>query len=329
MKRIDEDIKARRFAPIYLLYGEEGYLKKQYREKLRRAIAKDGDTMNVSCFAGKGIHPPELIDLAETMPFFAEYRLIIVEDSKLFKNKSDDLAAYMKETAESTIFLFVEEEVDKRGKMYKNVKAAGTIVEFPKQTERILSQWILSRLMKEKKKITQTVMQQFLSTVGSDMWNIDRELEKLLCYTMGKEIIEREDITAVCVPQLTNKIFDMVHAIGEKNRDKALTLYYDLLALKEPPMRILFLIVRQFRILLQIKELSGKGHDHKFIARETGLPEFAVKKHLGQAGHFTMKQLRQAMEDCAASEERVKTGNLNDQMSVELLIVSYSRSSSS
>lgn len=324
MKKIDEDIKSNKFAPVYLLCGEEDYLKKQYKEKLTKALSLGGDSMNVSSYEGKGINPLEIIDLAQTMPFLAERRVILIENSGMFKNKSEELAEYIKEIADTTCIVFVEDEVDKRGKMYKNVKAKGTIVEFQQQNERILTQWILSRLKKENKKITQSVMQQFLSAAGTEMWNIDKELEKLLCYTMHKDVIEAVDVEAVCVPQITNKIFDMVNAIGEKNQKRALQLYYDLLALKEPAMRILYLITRQFRNLLQIKELNQKGYDNKFIAGKVGMPEFAVRKHIGQTRTFSLKQLKNALEDCARTETDVKTGNLNDQMSVELLIVTYS-----
>lgn len=324
MKTIDADIKSGSFAPVYLFYGEEDYLKKQYVEKLKKALIPEGDTMNLSAYEGKDIRPGELIDLAETMPFFADRRLILLTNSGLFKGACDDLAEYMKAIAPTACFVFVEEEVDKRSKMFKNVKAAGRAVEFTRQSEQVLTQWILSRLKRENKKITQSVMQQFLNTVGTDMEYIDKELEKLLCYCMDKEVIEAEDVSAVCVQQTTSKIFDMVNAIADKNRKHALELYYDLLALKEPPMRILFLVARQFQILLQVKELSGKGHDNKFIAAKAGIPEFAVRRNQGQAGSFTKEQLYQAVADCVEAEEAVKTGNLNDRMAVELLIVRYS-----
>lgn len=90
-------------------------------------------------------------------------------------------------------------------------------------------------------------------------------------------------------------------------------------------MRILFLIARQFHILLQLKDLSDRGYDHKFMASKAGIPEFAVRKNLAQAEHFTKGQLQEAVEDCVQTEEDVKTGKLNDQIAVELLIVKYSR----
>lgn len=325
MKSIDEDIKKGSFQSVYLLYGEETYLKRQYKQKLQRALSAPEDTMNTAYYEGKNINPGEIIDLAETLPFFADRRLIVIEDSGVFKRSCEELADYMKHITTTTVFVFVEEEVDKRSKMYKAVKSAGRVVEFARQKDTLLTQWILARLKRENKKITEQVMHLFLEKAGNDMENIDRELEKLFCYTLGKEIITAEDVEAVCTGQTTGRIFEMINHIAEGRQKQALELYYDLVALKEPPMRILFLIARQFQILLQVKELRKQGYDQKFIASKAGIPEFTVRKNLAQAGRFTLEQLKGAVSDCVQAEEDVKTGNMNDQMAVELLIVSKSQ----
>ena len=326
MKTIDEDIRNGQYKTMYLLYGDEAYLKKQYKDKLIKALVAEGDTMNFSAYEGKGINPKELIDLAETLPFFAERRVILVENSGFFKNSCDDLAEYLLEPAASTCFLFVEEEVDKRSKMYKAVAKAGKAVEFGTQNEELLTRWILSRIKKENKNITGNVMQLFISKTGTDMGNIDRELEKLLCYTMGRDVIKAEDVEAITTEQVTNKIFDMVNAIAEHEQKKALDFYYDLLTLKEPPMRILFLITRQFQILMNLKDMGSKGFDQSTIASKVGIPPFAVRKNQAQAKGFTTEQLKQAIRDGVELEESVKTGRMNDQMAVELFIMKYSSS---
>lgn len=325
MKTIDEDIRNGQFQSVYLLCGEEAYLKKQYKDKLKRAMADLDDSMNFSAYEGKGINPKEVIDLAETLPFFADRRVILIENSGFFKNSCEELAEYMPQIPETTHFIFVEDEIDKRSKLYKAVKNAGKIVEFTSQTEELLTRWVLTRIKKEGKNITGSVMQLFLNKVGNDMGNIDRELEKLLCYCMEKEVIEAADVEAVTTEQTTNKVFDMVNAIAEHNQRKALDLYYDLLTLKEPPMRIMYLISRQFQILLNIKDMSGKGFDNAAMAKNAGIPPFAVRRNLSQAKGFTMQQLKQAIRDGVDYEEAVKTGRMNDQMAVELFLMKYSR----
>jgi DNA polymerase-3 subunit delta len=325
MKTIDADIKSRSFSPTYLLYGEEDYLKRQYKEKLKKALVDETDSMNLTIFEGKGIQINDVIGMAETMPFFAEKRLVLLENSGFFKSGGEELADYLKNASPTANLVFVESEIDKRSRLFKSVKTAGRVVEFPRQNEEILTTWILSRMKKEGKKITRPVLQQFLTAAGNDMEYMDKELEKLFCYTLDKEVIEEADVAAICAPPISNKIFDMVNAVAEKNQAKVLELYGDLLALKEPPMRILFLLARQFRILTAVKDLAEKGHGNKFIASQVSVPEFAVRRHLEQARRFSVERLMEAVADCVETEEAVKTGNLGDRMGVELLLIQYSR----
>lgn len=325
MRTILEDIKNNQYKNVYLLYGEEAYLKNQYRQKLLSALVPEGDTMNLHVYEDADVSVKEIIDLAETMPFFATYRIIAVKDSGLFKKGGEELAEYLAGMPESTILIFTEQEVDKRSKLFKAVKEKGRAVEFSVQDENTLQKWILGILKKEDKKITQQTLLLLLEKTGTDMANISSELEKLVCYTMGRDVITSEDVEAVCTTRVTSRIFEMVGAVAEKNQKKALELYYDLLTLKEPPMRILFLIARQFNLLLQVKELRRKGADNRQIGEKVGLPPFIAGKYVTQAAGFQQEELRRAIEECVSAEEAVKTGQMNDVMSVEILIVKYSR----
>lgn len=324
MNSVTEDIKNGDFRRVYLFYGEEAYLKQQYKAKLKQAVLPDGDIMNLNVYSGKGIDVQMVIDQAETMPFFAKRRLIIVEDSGLFKAASPQMAEYVPQIPEGTVLLFVEDEVDKRGKLYKAVKASGRVVEFGQQSEQTLTRWILSLLKKEDVQITRQALELFFEKTGTDMERIRQELEKLVCYCMDKRSIEPDDVLEICSGQTENRIFEMINALAEQNQKKALELYYDLIALKEPPMRILYLITRQFHLLLQVKELREQGYGQTEIASRMKLAGFIVRNYLRQASRFSEERLRGAVQDCVATEEAVKTGRLQDILSVELLLVQYS-----
>ena len=324
MRNLNEDLKNNIFKNMYLLYGEESYLKRLYKNKLKSSLVSFDDTMNYSYYEGKGINPNEIIDLAETMPFFAERRVIIIENSGFFKEKCDELADYMNSCSDTTCFIFVENEVDKRGRLFKKVKDKGRTVELNYQDENNLIKWILGLLKKENKKVTQNAMQLFLAKTGTDMENINKELEKLICYVGERDSISEIDINTICTTRISNNIFDMVGAVAEKKQTKALDLYYDLLALKEPPMRILFLITRQFNLLLQIKDLKRLGFSSGDIAKKIGLPGFVINKYLTQSTNFSVEWLKSALNSCAETEEAVKTGRINDVMSLELLIINFS-----
>lgn len=324
MKSLNEDLKTGQFKQVYLLYGEEAYLKKQYKDRLTKAMLPDGDTMNYAYYEGKNIPVKEVIDLSETMPFFADRRFIVIENSGFFKNASPELADYIKELPETSCFLFVESEIDKRGKLYKAVKEKGRIIEMARQDERTLMRWIMGNVKKEEKQMQESTVRYLLTKVGTDMENIQKELEKLFCYTLEKGDITAADIDAVCSTLITNQIFNMVDAVALKQQKKALNYYYDLLALKEPPMRILFLLSRQFRLLMEVKEMDKKGYNKKEISEKAGIHPFVVGKCQEQARAFSGKELRNIIEAGVDAEERVKTGRLGDVLSVELFIIQYS-----
>jgi len=319
MQTLNQDIKDHHFRPMYLLYGEEAFLKNSYKNRLKEAIIGD-DTMNFSKFEGKGLDVDELIRLADTMPFFAERRLILVEDSGLFKSASDALVKYLPSMPDTCCLLFVESEVDKRGRLYKKVKELGYAAELGRQDTAQLARWAGGILAKEGKKITGRTMERFLDMAGDDMENIRMELEKLISYTHGRDVVTDEDVMAVGTVRVTSKIFDMVAAIANRQPKKAMDLYEDLLTLKEPPMRILFLIARQFNQILQVKELAAAGMDRSTIASKLKMQPFVVGKVLPQAKQFTRQQILSYVELCVDAEEAVKTGRLQDRMAVELLI---------
>ncbi len=324
MQTIKEHIKNNQFKPVYLLYGAEDYLKKLYQNKLKQGIIGEGDDLNFSMFEGKGIDISEVTGIAQTLPFFSERRLILIRDSGFLKS-ANDLAEVLKEMPETTHIVFVESEIDKRNRLYKAIKDRGYISEMNGMDERNLKLWVSSLLSKEGKKITEQAVTYLLNKSGTDMKNLENEIEKLVCYSYNREVVGIEDIDAVCTTLITGKIFQMIDAIGAGKQNEALNLYYDLLALREKPMSILFLLTRHFNILLQVKELVKNGHSNSEIASKAGIPPFTISKYQAQAKNFKRKKLVEILENCTDVEEQVKTGRLMDSMGIELLIVSYSR----
>ncbi|MGN0396834.1 MAG: DNA polymerase III subunit delta [Candidatus Fimimorpha sp.] len=324
MKKLNEDIKLNTFEKVYLLYGEENFLKYSYKKRLKQAIIGE-DTMNFSSFEGKDIEFSDVKGIAETMPFFAERRLILIEDSGLFASTSEQWADYMKDIPEGTYFIFVESNVDKRNKLYKRVGSIGYAVEMKRQSERDIKRWILSILKQKNLLITEEAMELFLSKNGDDMEQIYSELEKLTSYCIGSDGIYPMDVEAICSETTVNRIFEMIEAVSAGNEKKALDLYYDLLALKEPSMRILFLIARQFNQLMQVKDAVTAGKRKEELATAMKLRPFIAGKLMAQARAFTKEQLRQYVELCVDSEEAVKTGKLTDKLAVELVLVKIAR----
>ena len=242
MKRINDDIKQNKFARVYLLYGPESYLRLFYTDKLCKAVLPESDTMNRAFFEGDKTKESDIIDFAETIPFFAEHRLIRVKDSGFFKGSCELLPDYIKNIPEHAVIVFSEGEVDKRSRLFKAVRSAGYVSEFTAQKEDTLLKWGAGLLKQGGLKISRPDMSYLLSRTGTDMSHIMLEIDKLVNYCSGQTAVTRQDIDAITGTQLENRIFEMIDAMTDGNQAKALSLYGDLLSLKEPPMRILYLI---------------------------------------------------------------------------------------
>lgn len=326
-RQLNDDIKNGTFKQCYLIYGEEAYLRNQNRDKLVKALAGDQTSMNFSRYEGDGINPGEVIDMAETMPFLSDKRVILIENSGYFKSGCPELADYLKNPSETTFFIFAEKEVDKRKDIYKTVSKTGFEMCCDEQDENTLKTWIAAKARSEGKSISPRALAFMLERVGTDMSNISTELEKLICYAMDRDQITEEDIEAVCANWLTNRIFAMTDAIASQNQKRAIDLYYDLLALKEAPAKILALITRQFNLMLQAKEMSANNRDKGTIASALKIAPFLVDKYLGWARQYSFEQLHDALELCAANDEAVKTGKLDYVISVEMVIIGCTRGS--
>ncbi len=324
MRTINEHIKTNQFKPVYLICGEETYLCKQAKDKLKNALSSPDDTMNYSYYEGKKINLSEVADLAMTLPFFQEKRLLILEESGLFKNSPDDMVALISNLPNTTCMVFVESEVDKRSRLYKAVQKYGYVANLNTPDEKTLMVWISSILKQEKKQIKESVLRYFLERTGTDMEHVKQELDKLCAYTLDREEITIEDVQAITTQITTSKIFDMLEAIVKGNQQVAIDYYYDLLALKEPPMRILSLLVRQFNLILQITQMDNRSIPRSEIAKQVSIPSFVVGKYLEQGRRYNRQSLEEILLKCADMEETVKTGRMTDVIAVELLIIAFS-----
>ena len=320
MKNLREDIKNKSFKRVYLLSGDEDFLKRSYKNSLKKAIANDD--MNFSYYEGKNIDVKAVIDKANTVPFISEKRCVIVENSLWFKSSVDEkLIEFMSRVPESTVLIFVETDIDKKTRLYKKIKEIGCVVELNKPSYEDLKMWCLGLIIKEKKNITETNMDLLLSYAGQSMENLKNELDKLLAYIGDKEVIDRSDIDSIVTVNAENKIFDMIRFIIAKQTNKAMELYKDLLIMREPAMRILALISRQFSQLFQVKGLMLEGLTKKQIASLLGISEYASSQIIGRCNSFDKKSLKIYVLHCLELEQAVKMGELNESLAVELLIM--------
>ena len=322
MKIIDDDIKNKTFKPVYLIYGEEGYLVNQYRKKLIQAIAGD-NTFNLTVVNEKP-DIKELKSLADTLPFMSEKRLIVLDRCSLFKMGKDALKIYERfvtDIPDHLCVVIVEESADKRFALYKAAAEKGHVCEIKTQSQANVTAFITNWFKSEGKSIDKNAAYEiYIRTVG-DLGMITGELEKLLAYTSGRDVITIEDVKASCSVRVESHVFDMVDAIAHKDKRKTYRLYFDLLAVKESPMKILILLEKHFAQLFQVSKSPRMpaGELAKTIGMK-GVPPFVAGKLLKQVVAFTPERLKEITELFAETEEDIKTGKMTDRTGTELMI---------
>ena len=329
MYSIIEDIKSGSLKKVYLLYGTEQYLVHIYRDKLVKActgkdIAElDGD-MNFIRFSGVNTELKEVSESALTMPFFADKRVILLDGTEWFKRSNDEVATFFAEIPETSLVIFTEVSVDKRTNTYKALDKAGHAADFEELKEADVQKWICREVDRNHLKITVGAVNALMDATGPDLSALHNELEKLYAYCMEKDAIERADVEELTHMRATDRIFDMIEFMATKRKDDALKLYYDLLELREQPLRILNMLERQFRLLIAVKDLRGRGLNKNQIADKLQIKPFVADKCIGQAGHFEMRELKKALRDAAQFEKEAKSGGIQDRMAVEMLLITNS-----
>lgn len=322
MRKIKQDIKDNSFEHIYFLYGEDNYMKKLYKEKLKKGLLGESDEMNYSYFSGENIDLDEVIRISETVPFFSDRRVIIIEDSNLCAS-SNDFNEYIKQLPAMTNMVIIESKVDKRNKLYKELKKSAYVVEMNGLSENDLILFIKQEISKASMSISDSNVRYLLDKVGKDMNNICNECAKLTSYAYGKDCVTKEDIDTICVTLLENKIFEMLDMVATGKLKHALALYNNLIALKEAPAKILSLISRHYNILFKMMEAKSAGISDKEMASILKIPPFAVRKYALQLSYYTKEMLYECLKDCVETEEMFKTGKIDVQIGVEMLIVKF------
>ncbi|SNU06951.1 DNA polymerase III, delta subunit [Lachnospiraceae bacterium] len=323
MKTIRSHIESGSFSRIYLLYGDEQYLVNQYRDMLIKALVNDGDTMNYTSYTSDTFNPDSVYQDMITMPFLAEHRTILVEESGLFDKSEESILSSISEMSDTNVLIFCETKVDKRKKPYSLLSKSelSSCLEFQTPDIDTLSKWVSTILAEGEMKVKMTVPEKLIATVGNDMNMLKNEAVKLHDYCMERGEITDKDVTDICVNPVEDKIFDMCEAISRKDSKKALSLYNDLCILKTKPMTVIFLITRQYNQLVQVSEMLTEGADPHKITSYLKTPEFVTRKYISICKNYKHPDLLHALDMCQQADLNVKTGRLTDVNAAENLIV--------
>lgn len=312
-------------ADCFLLLGEDHWSKNQYIQKIKDQILVAGnEMMNYYEAKEKEVLADTLKDVIETLPFFAEKKLIYLKDTGYFKpgrkEESEKFEAMLHNLPEYITLLIDEREADKRGRLYKTIKSQYQIIEFNFPGEEAIIKLLVQSAKEEGIQVDQATLYYFVRNMPEDIDYILSEWSKLLNFIEeGK--ITRQAIDSICVFSLETRVFELVKKIASGKSDEALEIYSRMLQSKESPIGILVLTARQFRVMYQVKYLKARGQDVKQIATQIKMPYFAIKEILEEVNRYSFNELEALLETCLETDRLLKTGKMEPGRCVEVLIM--------
>ncbi|HHW31554.1 MAG TPA: DNA polymerase III subunit delta [Clostridiaceae bacterium] len=330
MQILKQDIKNKEIRNLYLFYGQEEFLKKYYLNAIEKIIINEQfREMNKVVLEGK-VSLSRLADVCETVPLFSERKLVLAKNTGLFKTGSKEAASgkdsdmdFFKKIPTFTCLVFYEEEIDKRLKIVNAVKNNGLIVEFEYQNSTELVKWVIKVFNTYNKKISEELAAQLVNYCEPAMTDILNEINKIILYMGDRKVANANDLEQVCTKSIKSKIFDLTDAISEKNSTRALKLLNDMVLLKEPIPKIIFMIARQFRLILEMKLMLNDKVNIKTVASKLKIHPFIAGKIANQAKRLSTDTLKKALERTYELDGDIKTGKINDRIAVELLIAEF------
>ncbi|MCR5329571.1 MAG: DNA polymerase III subunit delta [Lachnospiraceae bacterium] len=326
MKNIRKDIAENTFKRVYLLCGTENYLINQCRDMIKNAVlGSDGSEMNYSYYDGnKGFDIKDLNDSVTAFPFFADHRLVIVENSGLFGASGAEFADTVESMPDTTVLIIIEQNADKRTRLYKSIQKIGYICELKTPDSNETASILGSRFNESGKRISTSTLMYFIDYVGGDLFNLVNEADKLSDYTGERATITEDDVNAVCTMQIERKIYDIIDNLVLHNQKRAMQIYFDLIALKESPLGILRLLMSQYNTLLLVRDGMDAGKSDAQIASDGRLAPWQVQRNRAKLRNFDRRRILSALVQCINTEESIKTGNIAENAGIEILLANLS-----
>ncbi len=329
-------IKDKKIGKLYLFYGCEEYLKRNYIEYIEKNLLDENTKLLNKVVLEDNITVTSIIDNCETLPLFSDRRMVVVKNSGLFKSKKtkssstkgkgdDELAQFLKNVPEHACLIFSEADIDKRSKAAGIIKEHGLIVEFDFRKPEELAGWVIKMTRKQGYEMDMYTAAHLVEYCESGMDDVLNEINKLCAYAADRKKITVDDIVKVCTRSVKSRIFDLTDAIARMQTDKALAILDDMLVLKEPIPKIIFLIAKQLRQMLQINLMLKEGATKDSIISALKLNRYFAGKTISQAQMFPVKKLEKAIETGLTLDLAIKTGRLKDRAAVELMITQMSK----
>ena len=319
-------------SPFYLFYGSETFLiEQEINNIIEKLIPKEERDLNTNSYDLSGTPLAEVIEEAETLPFFSSKKVIIAKNAFFFsaqrppksiEQDTDSLKRLLDNPVDFSYLIFWApvEKVDERKKIVKMIKKQGNVKSFSSLTGSHLVEWVKNTVLEDKANITDDAAGLLIHTIGQNLQLISQEIKKMAIYVGENGLIDKTVVRDLSSRTLEQNIFLLIEMVANLEFERAFRTLYDLLKNKEEPIKIVTLFARQFRIMLYAKELNRIGYSGKQIASHLGVHPYAVKLALRQSSRFTEVQLRNILKKTAELDYEMKTGAKDKKLSLEMFI---------
>lgn len=310
---------------VYLLYGEDNYLKNEFVKKAKKNFGELQLGINYIQIDESNVN--NVISDIETPAFCYERKMIIVKNANLMQKKnaiSDKLSDYLndadKQTLDSIELIIVEDSVEKNA-LFNTISKIGMIKEFNEQKIGQLITKVKSISAAYGVQIQENVAQYFIECTGTNMEDIINEIRKLIEYAGKGGTITKEDIDSLTIKKSESVIFDLTDNLGKKNIHEAINVLHGLIYAKEPVQKILVMLYNHFKKLyiVQLSKGQNVAQNLKLKPNQT----FLVSKYQNQAKFFTQDEIRNLLNEFMYIDEASKSGNLDINVGLESVLCRY------
>ncbi len=326
---LKQDLKNHTVGSLYLIGGEEAYLKQHYLAQLEKEVVDETfRDFNYTVFEGASLKIEDLSDTIDSFPMMAERRMIVVRDLDVFKPNAtlkEQLIQIISDLPDYVCLVFyydtIELKPDKRTKLYTAMTKTGCIADFSHLERHDLIPWVKRHARAAGKQIDNNTCDYLLFICGTSMTNLLLEIEKASAHS-ATDSIQKSDIDAVCTKVLDAVIFDLTDAITAQRFDRALGLVNELIAQKNEPIVLLAAVARHIQRLYAARlALEAHSSEQQLMELLGSKSPYYARKMQQSAAQLSVKWLRRALLLCGESDVAMKSAGSDRQKVLELLLL--------
>jgi len=330
---------------LYILAGQDDFSLAQSLEEIKKEIGDQAIlAASTTTLDGQKVTLEQLRTVCETVPFLGGRRLVIIkgllekfeprgrrrrQQRTVRVNSQQDqyklLSAYIDKIPDSTILVLIENRIASNNPLFKELAAKAVVKSFPLLRDAQLRQWAQRRVTEEGGSISSEAIDLLIKLVGSNLWIMASEINKLVLFASDRRI-EEEDVKAVVSYAQQVDVFAMVDAIVEFKAERAEQLLQQLLQRGAAPAYLLFMLARQVRMMVRAGELRNQGRPKTEIRNRLGFPsEFALDKTLEQASKYSLPRLKGVYHRLLEADLSIKTGKYSGELALNILVAELCR----